>query len=83
MEDRMRAKRGERGVNNIQRGDRIKAKAADGKPRELRALGGIIPGGDFAVVWACSLAEWDAAEAEGRDPEGIPWPAEDVAVPSS
>jgi hypothetical protein len=67
-------------MDQIQRGDWLAADAADGVPRELRALGGIIAGGDFAVVWACSAAEWDAATAEGREPEGIPWPAEDVRV---
>lgn len=63
---------------DIEQGTRLVARAADGTTRELRALGGVIAGGDFAVVWACSEREWDAAEAEGREPEGIPWPAEDV-----
>jgi hypothetical protein len=67
-------------MDQIQRGDRLTAEAADGASRELRALGGVIAGGDFAVVWACNPAEWDAAAAEGREPEGIPWPAEDVKV---
>lgn len=65
-------------TNGIQRGDHVIAAAADGRDRELRALGGVIAGGDFAVVWACSEREWEAARAEGRDPEGIPWPADDV-----
>jgi hypothetical protein len=64
----------------IRRGARVVAGAADGTKRELRALGGVVAGGDFAVVWACSTREWAAAEAEGREPEGIPWPAEDVEV---
>ena len=64
----------------MQRGDWVVAEAADGRARELRALGGTVAGGDFAVVWACSSAEWDAAEAEGREPEGIPWPADDVQL---
>lgn len=67
-------------MGEAQRGDRIEVQGADGEDRELRALGSTIAGGDFAVVWACSLSEWDAATAEGRDPEGIPWPAEDVKV---
>lgn len=66
--------------DQIQRGDRLIAEAADGESRELRALGGVVAGGDFAVVWACSPAEWEAATAEGREPQGIPWPAEDVEV---
>jgi len=67
-------------MSEIERGARLTAQAADGSKRELRALGGVIAGGDFAVVWACSEREWDAADAEGREPEGIPWPAEDVEV---
>jgi hypothetical protein len=65
-------------MDRIKRGDWLMADAADGDQRELRALGAVIAGGDFAVVWACSPAEWDAAHDDGREPEGIPWPAEDV-----
>jgi hypothetical protein len=61
-------------------GTRVIAASADGQDRELRALGGVVAGGDFAVVWACSEREWAAAQAEGRKPVGIPWPAEDVQV---
>lgn len=64
----------------IEHGAKVLASAADGTTRELRALGGVIAGGDFAVVWASSEREWEAAEAEGRDPVGIPWPAEDVRL---
>ncbi len=64
----------------IERGARVSAAAADGTTRELRALGGVIAGGDFAVIWACSEREWEAAQAEERDPVGIPWPAEDVRL---
>ncbi len=67
-------------VERIERADWLTATTADGEQRELRALGGVIAGGDFAVVWACSPSEWVAAYAEGREPEGIPWPAEDVRV---
>lgn len=67
-------------AREVQRGDLIAAKAADGEARELRAITGVVAGGDFAVVWACSEREWDAAEAEGREPDGIPWPAEDIQL---
>jgi hypothetical protein len=67
-------------MDQVQKGNHVLAQAADGQPRELRALGGVIAGGDFAVVWACSPAEWEAAEREGREAKGIPWPAEDVKV---
>jgi len=35
-------------------------------------------GEDFPVVWVCRPEEWEAARAEGREPEGVPWPREDV-----
>lgn len=64
----------------IKQGDRVLAASADGVERQLRALGGVVAGGDFAVVWVCTEQEWTAAEDEGRDPQGIPWPAEDVKL---
>lgn len=67
-------------MGDVQRGDQITAVDANGDTRELRALGPLTAGGDFAVVWACSVTEWDTAEAEGREAEGIPWPAEDIQV---
>jgi hypothetical protein len=67
-------------MDNIEKGSRLLAASADGSTRELRALSGVVAGGDFAVVWACSEGSWAAAQAEGREPDGIPWPAEDVRV---
>ncbi|HVQ57375.1 MAG TPA: hypothetical protein VMS60_00570 [Solirubrobacterales bacterium] len=64
----------------IKRGDQVVAASADGVDRELRALGGVVRGGDFAVVWVCTEQEWATAEGEGRDPQGVPWPAEDVKL---
>jgi hypothetical protein len=37
-------------------------------------------GRDFLVVWICRPEEWIAAQAEGHEPEGVPWPAEDVTL---
>jgi hypothetical protein len=42
------------------------------------ALGPPKRGEDFPVVWVCRPEEWEAARAEGREPEGVPWPREDV-----
>jgi hypothetical protein len=66
--------------HEIGRGALVEAAAADGRPRTLQALSGVIAGGDFAVVWACSEREWDGAHAEDREPQGIPWPADDVEL---
>jgi hypothetical protein len=67
-------------MKRIERGAKVLAEAADDSTRALGALGGVIAGGDFAVVWACSEREWETAEAERRDPVGIPWPADDVRL---
>ena len=67
-------------MSEVQRGDRVLAASADGITRQLRATSGVIAGGDFAVVWVCTENEWAAAQAEDRDPEGIPWPADDIKV---
>jgi hypothetical protein len=54
----------------------------DARGRELRkrALSSVVPGRDFLIVWVCREEEWQAAESEGRRPEGVPWPAEDVRL---
>jgi hypothetical protein len=64
----------------IKHGDQVLAASADGVERQLRALGGVVAGGDFAVVWVCTEQEWATAEKQGRDPQGVPWPAEDVKL---
>ena len=44
------------------------------------ATSSVVEGYDFPVVWACREEEWRAAQAEGREPESLPWPAETVTV---
>jgi hypothetical protein len=63
---------------NIAPGTRVVVRTADGERVETRAITSVIDGLDFPVVWVCAEAEWDAAEAEEREPQGVPWPAEDV-----
>lgn len=63
----------------IQPGDRVSARNAFGEQNERVALTTVIEGEDFPVVWVCSEAEWEGARIEGREPEGAPWPAEDVS----
>jgi len=62
----------------IQAGDRVMARNAYGEENERRALTPVIEGEDFAVVWVCTDDEWERARFEGRAPEGVPFPAEDV-----
>ncbi len=64
----------------IRPGDTVMVRTAFGDWRQRRAVTGVEPGDRFAVVWACRPEEWDAAQAEGRDPDAVPWPAEDVRL---
>jgi hypothetical protein len=62
----------------IQPGSHVLARSANGEQLERRAITEPMNGDDFRVVWVCPEEEWLAAETEGRPPEGIPWPADDV-----
>ena len=66
-------------MTQLSKGDRVKARAADDQILERRALTGVVMGEDFPVVWVCREDEWEAAEREGREPIGVPWPADAVA----
>jgi hypothetical protein len=61
-------------------GDVVLAVDAFGAENPRRALTGVVPGGDFPVVWICREEEWEASQREGREPDGVPWPVEDVRV---
>lgn len=61
-------------------GDLVLVTAADGTKLQRRALGDVTEGTDFPVVIVCREEEWEAARAEGRDPKGVPWPAESVRL---
>lgn len=62
----------------IEPGSVVRTEAFGGSLHERRAITSVVEGRDFPVVWVCSEQEWDLARAQGRDPEGIPWPAENV-----
>jgi hypothetical protein len=64
----------------IEPGSRVLARSAFDELLERRAVTGVQPGHDFPVVWVCSEEEWQGAQSEGRHPEGLPWPAEDVRL---
>ena len=66
--------------HRIERGSRVLATNAFGEPNRRRALSGVVAGQDFPVVWVCREEEWEMATIEGREPEGIPFPAEDVEI---
>jgi hypothetical protein len=62
------------------KGQPIEVQDALGKRLRRVAAGPVDPGYDFAVVWACRQEEWDAAQQEGREPDCVPWPIEDVRI---
>lgn len=64
----------------IERGIRLVVRDAAGAELERVALSGAKRGEDFPVVWVCRPEEWESAHAEGREPEGVPWPREDVEL---
>jgi hypothetical protein len=64
----------------IRPGDRVTARNAFGQENDRRAITAVIAGQDFAVVWVCGEEEWQAADRDGREPEGVPFPAEDVRL---
>lgn len=64
----------------IQPGDELWVETATGEQLPKRAISAVVAGDAFDIVWVCREAEWEAAEAEGREPEGVPWPARDVKL---
>lgn len=65
----------------VEPGTLIRVRDVKGELLPRIALSGVeVDGHDFPIVWACTEREWEAATAENREPEGIPWPAEDVLV---
>lgn len=62
----------------IEPGTRVVVRDALGAELLRVALSRPTRGEDFPVVLVCRPEEWDAAHAEGRDPQGVPWPREDV-----
>jgi hypothetical protein len=67
-------------MSQIERGERVAVVDSRGRTHQKRALTGVVEGHDFPVVWACAEDEWTKAQQEGRSPEGVPWPAEDVTL---
>jgi hypothetical protein len=56
----------------------VQVRTASGEILKRWALSGIVEGGYFPVVWVCRQDELTLARDEGREPERVPWPAEDV-----
>jgi hypothetical protein len=66
-------------MGKFQAVDQVEAVDAEGERLPRYALSGVVEGAGFPVVWVCGEEEWEKARAEGREPDGVPWPAEDVS----
>jgi hypothetical protein len=62
----------------ITRGSIVRVTTASGREIEMRAMGEPMRGRDFPVLWVCTEAEWSRATADDDEPNGTPWPVEDV-----
>ncbi|HJQ01141.1 MAG TPA: hypothetical protein VJ851_06050 [Jatrophihabitans sp.] len=58
----------------IERGHRVRATTAGGDQVVMVALGAPHQGADFQVVWVATEAEWERAQRDGDEPDGLPWP---------
>jgi hypothetical protein len=66
-------------TTTIKPGDHVITVNVRGERKAKVALSEVETAGhDFPVIWVCSEDEWEAARITGGDPEGVPWPAEDV-----
>lgn len=62
----------------ITRGDAIRATTASGIQVNMRALGEPERGHSFEVLWVATEDEWDRAQRDGDEPDGLPWPTSAV-----
>ena len=64
----------------IERGTPVEVTTAAGSHVRMIALGPRSQGRDFPVVWVCTEGEMNDAQREGREPQGLPWPADALRV---
>jgi hypothetical protein len=67
--------------SEIKPGVPVVIRDASGKLHQRTAATGVTRGDRFLVIWVSRAEEIAAATREHREPEAVPWPAEDVWVP--
>lgn len=67
-------------MRTIEPGSKVVVRTADGEKLPRRAITGVEAGNTFEVVWVCKEDEWSSANNQGRQADGIPWPAEAVEL---
>jgi hypothetical protein len=70
-------------MSDIYPGQSVVVRDAFGRILGRVAMTGVVRGLDFPVVWVSHEDEWRTAQEEGRDPDGVPFPADDVAESES
>jgi hypothetical protein len=55
-------------------GDRVEVTTADDEKMIMRALGAPTQGRDFPVLWVSTEDEYERAQRDGDEPDGLPWP---------
>lgn len=65
---------------SIKPGDKVIARTAFDRQVVRRAVTEAVMGSDFLIVRVSTEQEWEDAQAEGREPHSVPWPAEDVRL---
>lgn len=68
-------------LSDVRPGSAVVVRDAYGQMRSKVATTGVIEGGSFFVVWVARPEEVALAAAGNREPDAVPWPAEDVWVP--
>jgi hypothetical protein len=64
----------------IRAGALLDCETAGGGHVHMVALGSVVQGYDFPVVWVCTQEEFARAQETGDEPDGIPWPFSSVRV---
>jgi hypothetical protein len=62
---------------SVNPGDLVNVVSTTGVLRRV-AVTDVVRGHKFPVVWVCAVEEWENAIEEQREPDAVPWPAEDV-----
>jgi len=64
----------------IRAGTLLECETAGGGHARMVALGSVIQGYDFPVVWVCTQEEYARAQQTEDKPDGLPWPSSSVRV---
>ena len=59
---------------DIRDGSFLTCTTASGSEVTMRALGPVVQGMDFPVVWVCVPGEYKPGDAAPSWPGGVPWP---------